>query len=88
MISLRKPRHWVVILFLGLMRLTVLLPFKVQFWIGRQIGKILYRLRRQRRAIAERNIKVCFPELELHQPRLTRAQHIAWTAQLQVPLGD
>lgn len=57
------PRYWPTWLGLGLLRCLVLLPIGIQLSIGRAIGKLLARMLKRRRHIAEVNIGICFPEL-------------------------
>src|SRR4051794_37946490 len=45
------------------MRLTVLLPFKVQLFVGRVLGRLAYALLPKRRRIAARNIEACLRDL-------------------------
>jgi KDO2-lipid IV(A) lauroyltransferase len=61
----RSPRYWPTWIGLGLLRLSCLLPYRVQLGIGRMLGRIAHRLAGKRRAIARRNIELCFPELSL-----------------------
>ena len=59
----RAPRYWPTWLGLGLLRLTCLLPYRLQLGIGKLLGRIAHRFVRERRAISRRNIELCFPEL-------------------------
>ncbi|HLU06158.1 MAG TPA: LpxL/LpxP family Kdo(2)-lipid IV(A) lauroyl/palmitoleoyl acyltransferase [Woeseiaceae bacterium] len=59
----RAPRYWPTWLGLGLLRLTCLLPYRLQLGIGKLLGRIAHRFARERRAISRRNIELCFPEL-------------------------
>ncbi len=61
--ALLAPRYWGLWLLLGLMRVSVWLPYRWQLATGRGIGRILFRLARRRRHYARCNLKVCFPEL-------------------------
>jgi Kdo2-lipid IVA lauroyltransferase/acyltransferase len=66
------PRYWPTWLGLGLLRLSCLLPYGVQLGIGKAIGRMAHRLAGTRRAIARRNIELCFPELSAaERDRLT-----------------
>ena len=56
------PRYWLVWLGLGLLRAVCLLPFSFALRLGRGIGRLVFRLARERRAIVRRNIELCFPE--------------------------
>lgn len=58
-----QPRHWPTWLALGIFRLVNLLPLKLQFWLGRRIGRLAHRVSSKRRHIALRNIELCFPRL-------------------------
>lgn len=61
------PRFWPTWLGLGLLRLSVMLPFKWQRQLGRGLGWLTYRLMKKRRHIAETNVRLCFPELSQQQ---------------------
>jgi KDO2-lipid IV(A) lauroyltransferase len=39
----------------------------LQMWLGRCLGRLLYRVMKTRRYIAERNIELCFPEYSAEQ---------------------
>jgi len=70
---LLAPRYWGIWVALGLLRLAVLLPYRLQAPIGRGVGRLAMRLASSRRQIAERNIALCLPELDpLQQRRLLR----------------
>ena len=58
------PRFWPVWLGLGLVRLAVLLPYRAQLAFGRSLGRIALRVMGSRRRVAERNLALCFPELD------------------------
>ncbi|MEX2496564.1 MAG: hypothetical protein WD448_10770 [Woeseia sp.] len=59
----RAPEYWPAWLVLGLLRLSCLLPYRTQLGIGKFIGRIAHRFAKKRRAIARRNIALCFPDL-------------------------
>jgi Kdo2-lipid IVA lauroyltransferase/acyltransferase len=59
----RAPRYWPTWFGLGLLRLTCLLPYRMQLAIGKLLGRIAHRFAKERRAISRRNIELCFPEL-------------------------
>ncbi|WAH57508.1 lipid A biosynthesis lauroyl acyltransferase [Pseudomonas silvicola] len=59
------PRFWPLLLGLGLLWLTVQLPYRVLLVIGRLLGLGMYRVAGERRRIAARNLELCFPELPL-----------------------
>ncbi len=58
-------RFWPLWLGLGLLWLIVQLPYPVLLGIGRALGAVMYRVAGARRAIAARNLELCFPELPL-----------------------
>lgn len=58
------PRHWPLWIGFGILWIVAHLPIRVQFWLGRQIGRVGYRFARQRRHIAAVNIALCLPELD------------------------
>ncbi len=65
-LSLRRfvaPRHWPTWLLWGAMRTLARLPLRWQIAVGRRLGRLLLRVKRRERRIAERNLAVCFPEL-------------------------
>jgi KDO2-lipid IV(A) lauroyltransferase len=54
------PKYWPTWLGLGLLRLSCLLPYKWQIGLGKWIGRLAHRIGAERRAIARRNIELCF----------------------------
>jgi Kdo2-lipid IVA lauroyltransferase/acyltransferase len=57
------PRYWLIWLGFGLWWSIAQLPFSWQMAMGAQLGRLLTRLAPRRRAIAARNIELCFPHL-------------------------
>lgn len=57
------PRFWLLWLGLGLLWLVAQLPYKVLLWLGRCLGRVMYRLASSRRKIAARNLELCFPQM-------------------------
>ena len=57
---------WILIL---LMRVSVFIPFRLQVFIGKMIGKLIYPIMSEFRKIAYANISHCFPEKK--QPQVT-----------------
>ncbi len=55
---------------MGLWRLTALLPYGMMMWLGRGLGRVLLRVGGFRRAIASRNLELCFPEKTTQQRQL------------------
>lgn len=60
--SLLHPRHWPTWIGVGLLRLTVLLPWPAIMAIGGAAGRLVYLFALRRRQIAEINLQLCFPE--------------------------
>ncbi len=60
------------------MWLMAQLPIRVQWWLGKIVGLLAWRLAGSRRHITEVNIKLCFPELSAsEQAQLVRESFIA-----------
>lgn len=60
--SFIAPRYWLTWLGILSLRLISFLPMKFQYYLGRLLGKILYRVVKKRRHIVEVNLSLCFPE--------------------------
>jgi KDO2-lipid IV(A) lauroyltransferase len=56
------PRYWILWLWFAALWLITRLPFAVVYRIGRGLGVLVMHLAPKRRAIAERNLELCFPE--------------------------
>ncbi len=63
------PRHWPTWLGMGLWWLLGQLPYGALLVLGKGAGWLLYLVGGERRKIAERNIALCFPELDTRQRR-------------------
>ena len=57
------PKFWPSWLGLASLRIIVLLPYRLQLFIGTIIGHFFYRIARYRREIVQTNIRLCFPDL-------------------------
>ncbi len=57
-------RQWPAWLGIGLATLLAPLPWSLQRGLGRLVGRFLHAVLRERRRVAERNIGLCFPEME------------------------
>ena len=60
------PKLWPSWFILGVLRLAVRLPLSAQAALGRAGGRLAWRFAKGRRAIAQRNVELCFPELDKH----------------------
>jgi len=58
------PRHWPTWLGIGAMALLARLPWPLQRGLGRALGALLRVALPGRRRIAQRNLELCFPELD------------------------
>jgi len=59
-----QPRYWPLWCGIVIMRLIVLLPQSARMAIGRLLGRLIMRLAGDRRDVADRNLSLCFPELD------------------------
>lgn len=78
--ALFHPRYWLTwvgfLLWYGLSWL----PYRLQYWLGRGLGWLLYHLAARRRQIARCNLDLCFP----HWPEAKRA---AITREIMASVG-
>lgn len=74
-LSLLTPRHWSVWLTVGLLRLSLLLPYPALLWLGVRIGRGIHRLAKRRRRLTRYNLAQCFPELGEPQRRQLERAH-------------
>lgn len=71
--ALLHPRYWLTWLGFAFWWLLAQLPYKWQLKLGRGLGWLILHVLKRRRLIAERNIALCFPELNAaEQARLVR----------------
>ena len=61
---LAAPWHWPAWAFITAMWLACRLPLRWQFALGRQLGRFAFHVGGRRRAIAEANARLCFPDLD------------------------
>lgn len=72
------PRTWPVWLGIATMAALARLPWPLQRWLGRGLGPVMNLLKGRRRRIAERNLELCFPELDADvRDRLLHTQFAA-----------
>ncbi len=60
---LYHPKYWLLWLGVGLMRLTQLLPLRIQMKMGAALGRLAMRIVGKRVNTAKRNLELCFPEM-------------------------
>jgi KDO2-lipid IV(A) lauroyltransferase len=70
-----QPRFWPTWLGIGLLRLTCLLPYRWHIALGKAIGRLGHRIGAERRAVARRNIELCFPELSVAERNQLALEH-------------
>lgn len=58
-----KPRYWLTWFVMGMAYLLSFLPWGVQNFLGKLLGRIHYYLDSNRRHICYVNLKICFPEM-------------------------
>ena len=56
------PKYWNIWLGYGILRLLSFIPYHAKFWFGKQLGKLLFYIAKNRRELARKNIQLCFPE--------------------------
>ncbi len=71
--SLLHPRYWLTWFGIALLYLLVLLPYPIIYRLGTGLGRFSMRFLKRRRAITERNLELCFPDM----PRAERDALIA-----------
>jgi len=67
--SFWKPRYWPVWLVWAWLQIMARLPFPWQIRIGKRLGRALMPLLRRQRTAVERNLAICFPDLDAQQQR-------------------
>ena len=60
---LYHPKYWLLWLGVGLMRLTQVLPLRIQMKIGAVLGRLAMGIVGKRVNTAKRNLQLCFPEM-------------------------
>ena len=74
-LPLNNPSNWPALLVLALIRMTAALPHRLRLAIGRGAGRLAMRVMRKRRAIALRNLQLCFPEWSDAQTKAVLRAH-------------
>ena len=65
--SLLHPRYWGTLMLLALMYLLSLSPYRVQFFLGKHIGRLAIKLMKNRRHTIYRNLELCFPLMSVSE---------------------
>jgi len=70
-----QPKYFLTWILILLMRVGVFIPFRLQVFIGKMIGKLIYPIMSEFRKIAYANISHCFPEKKQPQVATLVKQH-------------
>lgn len=65
--QLLHPKHWPLWLGVGFMKLTQLLPLRLQMTLGTGLGRLVLKVAAGRRHTAERNLQLCFPDMPVEE---------------------
>jgi KDO2-lipid IV(A) lauroyltransferase len=72
------PRFWPTWLLYGFLRAIAILPFRIQFAIGKVLGRLSLLIAHDRREACKINIALCFPELsDLERAMLVKKTFIS-----------
>jgi KDO2-lipid IV(A) lauroyltransferase len=85
--SYRAPRYWPTWVGMGLLRLVCLLPRHAALGIGRFFGRLAERLAGDRKAVARRNIELCFPDLSTAERDALATRHFEALGMMLVEMG-
>lgn len=85
--SYRAPGTWPVWIGMGLLRLVCLLPHRIALASGRLLGLLVHALGGSRRAVARRNIELCFPELTPGERNNLAREHFKALGMAVIELG-
>jgi len=58
-----SPKYWVTWTGIIFLYLLSWLPFRMQLTLGKWLGNLLYKLMKRRRYITDKNLQLCFPEM-------------------------
>jgi KDO2-lipid IV(A) lauroyltransferase len=75
--ELLRPRYWPVWLGLGLLRLLVILPARLQLRLGAACGQLASQFNQRRRQIVAINLRLCFPDLDQGERERLLEAHFA-----------
>lgn len=63
-LSFLLPKYWLTWIGVLIMYSITWLPYKFQLFLGRQIGKLLFKIGSSRKRVASRNLELCFPDMD------------------------
>ena len=84
---LNTPSNWPALLVLGVLRLAVALPHGWRMALGRAAGRVSFAALMRRRAIALRNLQLCFPDWSEIRRRAVLRAHFGSLGQGLVELA-
>ena len=66
-ISFLLPKYWLT--WLGVLILYTIswLPYRFQLFLGKMIGRLLYKIGSSRKKVADRNLQLCFPQMPVSE---------------------
>jgi len=85
--SFWTPNYWPIWFLLALLRLVCLLPHRARLAVGFGLGRLGHSLLSSRRAIARRNIELCFPELSVEERNKLVRKHFACVGASLIEMG-
>jgi KDO2-lipid IV(A) lauroyltransferase len=72
-LSFLLPKYWLTWLGVFILYSISWLPYKFQLFLGRMIGRLLFKIGHKRKKIALKNLQLCFPEMsEKEQQRILK----------------
>ncbi|MCG8369704.1 MAG: lipid A biosynthesis lauroyl acyltransferase, partial [Proteobacteria bacterium] len=85
--SYRAPRYWPVWIGMGALRLVCSLPHRSALAVGRTLGRLAHALGGSRRAVARRNIELCFPDLSADERDALAYEHFEALGMALIEMG-
>ncbi len=83
----RAPRYWPTWFLWLFLQAVARVPLSVQMALGRRLGPVLRRIRKRDRAVARRNIEICFKELSAAQRERLLERHFESVGLSLVEMG-
>jgi lipid A biosynthesis lauroyl/palmitoleoyl acyltransferase len=72
------PHYWLTWCGLLLLFCLAWLPFSMRHFLGRQLGRLIYKSNKKRRHIVQKNIQLCFPDLSPAQQIAHAKASLQW----------
>jgi KDO2-lipid IV(A) lauroyltransferase len=87
--SFLLPKYWPTWLGVVILYTISWLPYRFQLFLGRMIGRLLFKIGSSRKKVALKNLQLCFPELsdEQHQQMLKKNFENTGIALLETGMG-